>query len=219
MSRVITRRRVTVKGTEKSVLDFFVVCSRVLEYVDRMSIDEDRNYSLVNYNMKKGQVRPTETDHNPMILDLNISFEKSIKQRVEVYNLKNQECQQIFREITSNSSNLSKCFMDGNSLSNQVKSWERNFTSAIKESFNRIRITDKKQDSESQQLMGKRRVLRSKLKTATDENMIEDIQKDIQSVESQISSLLVDDNLTNLSNTDGSTAVSGVWKLTNNLLG
>ena len=48
---VITRRRITVKKMEQSVIDFFVVCSRVLQFVEKMQIDKDRNYSLTNYNL------------------------------------------------------------------------------------------------------------------------------------------------------------------------
>jgi hypothetical protein len=89
-----------------------------------------------------------ETDHNPLILDLKISFSKPVKERVEIYNLKNKECQQIFGEVTSNSLNLSECFSNGNSLKNQVELWKMRFTSAIKKSFKRIRITEVREESD-----------------------------------------------------------------------
>ena len=221
---LITRRRTTVKKTEQSVIDFFVVCSRVIQFVEKMQIDEDRNYSLTNYNMKKGQSRPVETDHNPLILDLNISFLKPTKQRMEIYNLKNLKCQEVFYEHTSNSTNLSECFLNSSSLKTQVENWEVNFSAAIRQCFKRIRITDNKNESKSDQLMEKRKVLRNQLKTASDDQKITEIQNDIKSVENELSSLLagenlmkIKDNLQCLTNIDGSTAVSGVWKLTKKL--
>jgi hypothetical protein len=174
--------------------------------------------------MKKGQTRPVETDHNPLILDFNISFLKPIKQRMEIYNLKNVECQEMFYEHTSNSSKLSECFLNGKTLKNQVENWEVCFSAAIRQCFKRIRITENKNESKSDQLMEKRKVLRNNLKTASDDQSISNIQNDINSVENELSILLagenmikIKDNLQSLSNIDGSTAISGVWKLTKKL--
>ena len=47
---IITRSRIKEGVEERSVLDFFVVCSRVLPHVSKMVIDEDRKFILTNYN-------------------------------------------------------------------------------------------------------------------------------------------------------------------------
>ena len=98
------------------------------------------------------------------------------------------------------------------------------FTAAIKKSLKRIRITEVREDSKSSQLMEKRKILRNKVETESDAKTASDLQEEINSVEKQLSSLLADeivnkikDNLALLSETDGSTAVSGVWKLKNKL--
>ena len=39
---IIKRRRVTIKKEEKAVLDFFVVCDLVLQFIVKMVIDEDK---------------------------------------------------------------------------------------------------------------------------------------------------------------------------------
>ena len=130
----------------------------------------------------------------------------------------------MFFEETSNSTSLSECFLNEDSLENQVQAWESKFTSAIKNSFKRIRITNVKEVSKSQQLVEKRKNLRIKLKTATDNLTVDNLQGEINHIESQLSSLLAEenvhkikDNLSALSNTDGSSAVSGLWKLKNKL--
>ena len=79
---LISRQRITTKKTEKSVIDFFLVCSRVLQYIEQMIIDENRNFSLTNFKKQKGQIKTLETDHNPLILDLDISFPKASIERI-----------------------------------------------------------------------------------------------------------------------------------------
>ena len=49
---LITRKRITKKKTETAVLDFFVVCTQVLQFVDRKVIDEEKQYVLSNYSSK-----------------------------------------------------------------------------------------------------------------------------------------------------------------------
>ena len=95
------------------------------------------------------------------------------------------------------------------------------FTAAIKQSFKRI--TEVREESKSSQLMEKRKILRNKVKTESDAKTVSDLQEEINSVEKQLSSLLADenvnkikDNLALLYETDGSTAVSRVWKLKKN---
>ena len=47
---VITRNRQTVVGLELSCLDVFVTCDRILPFVRKMKIDENRDHVLTNYN-------------------------------------------------------------------------------------------------------------------------------------------------------------------------
>ena len=50
---IITRRRQTKHRLEESVLDVFVVCDKVLEYVTKMVVDEEKQFVLTNYNQLK----------------------------------------------------------------------------------------------------------------------------------------------------------------------
>ena len=185
-----------------------------------MAIDENRDFDLTNFNSKRGKSCPVESDHNPIILDMNISYSKPVKQRIEIYSLKHLESQQVFKEITSKSTMLSKCFTNGNDLKQQVESREKNLTFAISQSFKRIRITDSIKTSESDKLIEKRKNLKNELKTVSDIQTVQMVQNEICSVEKQLSNLLADenvkkikDNLSMLTETDGSINVSGVWKI------
>ena len=47
---VITRQRDTVKGAEKSVIDYLIVCAELFSYLASMTIDEARSFVLTNYS-------------------------------------------------------------------------------------------------------------------------------------------------------------------------
>ena len=47
---------------------------------------------------KHGVVKKTEADHNIIETDLNVKWRNSgIKDKTEMYNLKNEQCQKIFK--------------------------------------------------------------------------------------------------------------------------
>ena len=81
---LITRLRKTVIRTEKAVLDFFIVCNKILPFIIKMLIDEDRKFSLTNFN---GKVK--DSDHFTLILEVNLSLQRTKKQRMEMFNFKN----------------------------------------------------------------------------------------------------------------------------------
>ena len=49
----ITRERTTTKSKEQSILDFVIVCDKVRPFVEKMRIDEQKEYALTRYNSKK----------------------------------------------------------------------------------------------------------------------------------------------------------------------
>jgi hypothetical protein len=50
---VISRMRKTTRGMERSILDYFVVCDKIIPYTTRMVVDEKRDHALVNYRDRK----------------------------------------------------------------------------------------------------------------------------------------------------------------------
>ena len=93
-----------------SILDFFVVFDRVLPFVNKMVIDERKNYILTNYqNVKRGG-EAVDSDHYTQYMDLDLKFESEKPVRDEMYNFKNKVGQEKFKKITSETNNFSKCF-------------------------------------------------------------------------------------------------------------
>ena len=194
---LITRKRNTAQKNERAVLDFFIVCHRVLSYVENLLIDEDGKYELTNYSSKKttGVVKPS--DHVTMIMDLKLFYSEPVQSRVEMYNLKNDEGQAQFHELTSYGDSLSKCFENNLPLKSQVTRWEKKFKSCIAQAFSKIRITNKKKETESQKLIKERNTLRNKLKTVQDNYELEKVHEDIDKVESKLSNLISEENTKN----------------------
>ena len=71
-SGLITRERIKEGKLEKSVLDFFVVCNRVLPFVTNMKIDEEKKHVLTNYARVRVDGKATDSDHNTQYMDLNL---------------------------------------------------------------------------------------------------------------------------------------------------
>ena len=101
---VITRRRVTVKREEKAVLDFFVVCDLVLQFITKMVVDEDRHYALSNYSMVGGKSHIKYSDHNTTYVELSVNIPRIRTERTEIFNFRNTECQENFFDFPNNSS-------------------------------------------------------------------------------------------------------------------
>ena len=134
---LFTRIKQTKNGTQKSVLDFFVICDKILPLVSGMHIDENGGQSLTRYN---GKV--TKTDHCMLELNINLMVHKEEKhERQHVFNVKNKLCQKKFTEFTSETTMFSKCFeSNSESIDIQFKRWKRCFIKALHACFKKIRV-------------------------------------------------------------------------------
>ena len=67
-----------------------------------VDIDEKRDNVLTKITKSKGKVTVMESDHQTIISKLNIKHNKQISSsRLEMFNLKNKECQIKFKVITN----------------------------------------------------------------------------------------------------------------------
>ena len=85
----ITRHRVTKNNEEKSILDYIIVCEKLVEYFELMFIDEERNFPLTKYATTKGIRKMVKSDHNILYAKFSIEFRNSPwkQSRREVFNL------------------------------------------------------------------------------------------------------------------------------------
>ena len=107
---VITRKRITENNVEEAVLDFFVINEKLRSFFKDMIIDEDRNYCLSNFSQIKKNKRVIESDHNGMIAEFDLEIKSRKPDREEMLNLRNKDCQEVFKNLTEENEELLNCF-------------------------------------------------------------------------------------------------------------
>ena len=220
---IITRRRVTIKKEEKAVLDFFVVCDLVLQFIVKMVIDEDKQYVLSNYFQKNGKAGKRDSDHNSMYMELSLNIPKMRMDRTEIYNFKNRECQEIFFDLTNNSTKLTRCFETNENIQKQGRKWFKNLNGLFQQSFKKVRITSNQKQTVVSKLFETRMRLIQELKVSKDEEH-EDLIVELEEVEEYISNEVakdirdkIVDNFKVLADSEGSTNINGMWNLKNRI--
>ena len=213
-SGLITRRRQTIHRLEEAVLDVFVVCDKVLSYVKKMVVDEEKEFVLTNYNKVKGEIITKDSDHNTLVLYLDIPYSTIKPKRVEFFNLKNGEGQERFKSLTSNCEKLSKCFENSDNFSKQSTKFEKVLKSCIQQSFTKIRITNNIKKTSDTNLIDERFKLKQRIKLAEDDDTREALEKSLEEVEKQLANTVckanfekVVENLSLLGNDQHSTII------------
>ena len=108
---VITRRRTTVDGEEKSTIDFVILSGDLVKHVKSVITDEEQENCLAKFVKTKGGAKVVKSDHNSIITKFNIEWtEKPIRNKSTLFNLKdkrrlrfshpNQAFFQIFSKMT-----------------------------------------------------------------------------------------------------------------------
>ena len=160
----ITRERVTINGTERSVIDYIIVCEEMYSFLVSMKVDESRSFALSNFNKKNGLTNITKSDHNVLEANFNLSWEKSkyLKEnRKAIFNFKDESGIKKFKELTSGNS-LSSCFKNGDIIK-ESHQWSKAFKNILHRSFPKIRVTEPRlvHDDVFLQMRGKGIVLKS----------------------------------------------------------
>ena len=182
---LITRRRTTIRGVEESVLDFFLVNQKMSQYLTKMTVDEDEQYSLENLAQKKTTIVTKKSDHRTLIMDLNIKFSKIKPDVKELFNFKNESCQEKFKNLTDNETNLIDCLQTDLPLNEKAKVWLKVLETVFHNSFIKIKVKNsgKKSNSKGVKLKEEHRIL---LKKAA-RNPSDDITVRISNVEDKLS--------------------------------
>ena len=144
-SGVITRRRTTEVGVEESIIDFLIISSDLVDNLEELIVDEEREHALTKLTHSKNTVKKVISDHNVMLSKFNLTGANSepIK-KVEVFNFKNKENQRKFTKETSTSTSLSEVFDTNENINIQTEKFLKRLDKCIHKSFKKIRIGSKK---------------------------------------------------------------------------
>ena len=161
-SGAITRRRETVESIEESIIDHVILSSDLIDDLESIHIDEERVHVLTSIMKKKKKVIKKQSDHNVIISKFKFSWNKRIRSnRIEMYNLKNLECQAKFKQLTNSSDNLSAIFDNEENLDKATELFIDKLNQYIGTCFRKIRICDKP-NKQIDELFAMRKELRSK---------------------------------------------------------
>ena len=85
-------------------------------------------------------------------------------ERVEIFQFRSKESQQLFKNLTTNTSEFTDCFTNNLSFEQQSTNWRQVLDNFFQKAFKKIRITNKqsKKNSEINSLMEKRRKLKKR---------------------------------------------------------
>ena len=155
---LITRQRQVKSKTEKAILDFFIVNDKLAPFLKSMIVDERKEFCLNNFSQAKKNKRVIESDHNALILELSLQFSQKKPERQELFNFKNQECQQHFKYETQINEDLLSCFENDLPLEVQSKKWLKTFNTILHKCFKKVRNCKRKtiNDNSEKSLMKER---------------------------------------------------------------
>ena len=214
----ITRKRVANDRVEEAILDFFICCDRIMSLVKKMMVKEDERLARFTKD------RVIESDHFPVELYLDLKHPNKIKERIEIYDFKNIESQQFFRQESSKTQSLSKPFLNANlNFHQQVSNWKKEFESLIKRSFKKIRLTGKTKESDVTKLIHERNKIKQKIRAANGDD-IDEIENELKSIEAVITKKVQEDNFkiisenfNTLNNSSGTFNSNRLWKIKNKM--
>ena len=120
-----------------------------------------------------------ESDHNGLILELSLQFSHKKHEREEMFNLKNRECQEHFKNETNINKELLECFENNWPLEVQSKKWLKTFNSILHKCFRKVRICKGKNinSNSEKSLMGERIRLK---KEGSSEKISDEIKRKIE---------------------------------------
>ena len=211
---IITRQRITDQLNERSAIDVFLVCERVLPFVRKLFIDENREDPLTNFHGLKNQ-KVTESYHNKMELFLNIEAPIIQPKREEIFNFKEVRGQDLFHNITNSTPKLHNCFKSRNSFIDQASLFQKTLQGVFHQSFRKIRGTKRKARlTEIDLLFCERKKIKLILKNNTSKNInsLANIENKIAQIISRKNRDKIMNTLQDLANTDSSCNTLGMWR-------
>ena len=81
-------------------------------------------------------------------MELNLEVIQKKPDRVELLNLKNKKCQEVFKEETEQNDQLVECFMDGLPVEKQCDNWFKRFNNILHKCFKKIRVVNNTKKSQ-----------------------------------------------------------------------
>ena len=220
----ITRFRSSKNGTEQAVLDYVLVCEKLLPYFQKMNIDEKRAYTLTKYASKKGKRVMKESDHNVITVEFSLRVHKAPPcPRREFFDFRNNDSLNTFKLLSEDCLELRECWDEALEPEVKSKKFLKCLNNLFHRSFKKIRICPgkgpnfKNNKEVAKWLSLKTRLLTAKATTSCPQ-YYNALQRQIIFVEKEISDLISSHNsdaiysqLATIDSLDGGFNQQGMW--------
>ena len=208
--------RETTRGVEKSVLDVFFTCDRIRPYILKMKVDEKRESTLTNFKAVKQIGRVVKSDHNPIVMELKLSFSAIKPERIEIFQFKDKTAQVQFKKLTTHTTEFTDCFKNDLDFEVQAQNWRKMLNNYFHKAFKKVQVRNRpvKKQNEVLELIEKRKVLKKKIDVnEADEEEINRIEEVIAEKCQDANRQKVIDNFSELGGNDGNLQHQGIWKI------
>ena len=123
----------------------------------------------MNYSSKIKGKPPKYSDHNSIILDIDMKVKKHVPERKIIYNFRDMEAMTKFKAVTTTDSSMMKCLETNETLDQQSRNWQKTLEKLIQKTFKKIRINKpiKAENDRMKNLFNKRKtaILNKELNT------------------------------------------------------
>ena len=209
---LITRKRVTKEGTEESIIDFVIISNDLADIMESVEIDDERKHVLTKHTKTKHGTKTIESDHNIIVSKIKLSWSRrQRKQKIEVFNLKNIECQKEFKKLTSNTNFLSSVFESNNNLNAITKKFLKRLDGCINKCFRKVKLSEGK-NKEIEELFSRRKVLRTKTDAKSKEEL-KQVEDDLANKCAQDNYEKIKEELDGINCEEGGFNSGKLWKL------
>ena len=219
------RQRIFEKKTEKSVIDYIIICEELLKYLIEISIDEERIHALSRYMKKKTGNKIIMSDHNVLTSRFSITFKRKPKFiRKEFFQFKSEEGKKKFLEETSSTSKFSSCFKSKKNFGKNANSFYKTLNRTFYRCFKKVRIrsgNDRLHGENNIQLKMKQKsnlklfIKNNKCKIAEiiATNKLSEIEDEIVEETASKNAEIVREHLESLETVDCNFSRLGMWRL------
>ena len=192
---IITRKRKVENRIEEAVLDFFIINEKIRPFLRSMKIDEDKELTLINLAQINKNRKLIETDHNAMVLEMDLNVENVKSKREEIFNMKNKACQETFFLETETNKELLNSFKNNLPFRIQLLKWKKSFKNILHKCFKKVRIVKKKTNLNTENLLKERFKLLIEMKAhSIDGQLKRKIQEKIDIIEEKIGQETINEN-------------------------
>ena len=217
-SGVITRKRITKTSIEESVIDYVLLSNDMQPLLVSCNVDSERKRVLTKTTRRKR----IESDHNSIICKFKLEWNAKIeKERIEIFNFKDDIAMKKFKDMTNNNTFLSSVFDDDKNVDVQGKRFLKRLNGILHKCFKKIRIKNSsksKKQIEISNLIEQQKILKFKT-DQTSKTKLKNVEEELIEKMSDDLYKIVKEEVKKINTENGGFNSGHLWQLKKKLSG